>query len=60
MLAEEGYLENDAADTLRKMVKLRNAVVHGDLSVDVSKAQIEGLLKQLRTIAADIEAVRSN
>src|SRR5215831_4620485 len=35
MLAEEGYLENEAADNLRKMVKLRNAVAHGDLSVDV-------------------------
>jgi len=38
------------------MVKLRNAVAHGDLSVDIQEEQVKGLLKQLRAIAADIEA----
>ena len=46
-----------AADYLRKMVKLRNAVVHGDL-VDVPASQIEGLLKQLRAIPSTIEAAQ--
>ena len=59
MLAEEGYLENEAADNLRKMVKLRNAVAHGDLSVDVQGGEVKCLLKQLRAIAADIEATRN-
>jgi len=59
MLAEQGYLENEAADDLRRMVKLRNAVAHGDLSVDVQAAQIKSLLKQLRAIAADMEAARN-
>ena len=58
-LAEEGYLENEAADNLRRMVKLRNAVAHGDLSVDMQGEQVESLLKQLRAIAADIEATRN-
>jgi uncharacterized protein YutE (UPF0331/DUF86 family) len=57
-LAEGGYIENEAADYLRKMVKLRNAVVHGDLSVDVPASQVEGLLKQLRAIASTIEAAQ--
>lgn len=53
-LAEEGYVENDAADRLREMAKLRNAVVHGDFSVDVPVEQVEGLLSQLQGIASDI------
>ena len=56
-LAEEGYLENDAADRLRKMARLRNAVVHGDFSVDVPTEQVESLLKELRAIASNIEAM---
>jgi hypothetical protein len=53
-LAEEGYIENDVADRLREMAKLRDAVVHGDFSVDVPGEQVESLLKQLRGIASDI------
>jgi len=56
MLAEEGYVENETADNLRKMVKLRNSVAHGDLSVEVPEGQVEGLLRGLRAIAANIEA----
>jgi uncharacterized protein YutE (UPF0331/DUF86 family) len=56
-LAEEGYLENEDADRLREMAKLRNAVVHGDLSIDVPTMQVEDLLSQLRAIASDIVSV---
>jgi uncharacterized protein YutE (UPF0331/DUF86 family) len=56
-LAEEGYIENEAADRLREMAKLRNAVVHGDFSVDVPAEVVEGLLEQLQTIASDIMGV---
>jgi uncharacterized protein YutE (UPF0331/DUF86 family) len=58
-LAEEGYLENEAADRLRELVKLRNAVVHGDFSVDIPAPQIYTLLKQLQLIASDIISVTS-
>jgi uncharacterized protein YutE (UPF0331/DUF86 family) len=57
-LAEEGYVENEVADRLRQMVKLRNAVVHGDFTVDVPAEQIEDLLKQLQAIASDIESMK--
>jgi uncharacterized protein YutE (UPF0331/DUF86 family) len=56
-LAEEGYIENEAADSLRAMAKLRNAVVHGDFSVAVPAEQVEGLLGQLQAIASDIMSV---
>jgi hypothetical protein len=58
-LAEEGYIEHEAADRPREMAKLRNAVVHGDFSVDVPAAQVEGLLGQLQAIASDIISVRA-
>jgi hypothetical protein len=56
-LAEEGYVENEAADRLRGMAYLRNAVVHGDLSVEVPVEQVEWLLKQLQAIASDVMSV---
>jgi hypothetical protein len=56
-LAEEGYIENEAADRLRDMAKLRNAVVHGDFSVDVPTEQVEDLLGQLQAIASEIMSV---
>jgi hypothetical protein len=58
-LAEEGYVEKEDADRLREMVKLRNAVVHGDFSVEVPAEQINTLLRQLRLIASDIIGVIS-
>jgi uncharacterized protein YutE (UPF0331/DUF86 family) len=53
-LAEEGYIENEAADRLRQMVKLRNAVIHGDLSVDVPAEQLKDLLEQLQAIGSEV------
>jgi hypothetical protein len=41
------------------MAKLRNAVVHGDLSVQVPVEQVEYLLQQLRLIASDVLSVTS-
>jgi uncharacterized protein YutE (UPF0331/DUF86 family) len=56
-LAEEGYLEHEAAERLREMAKLRNAVVHGDFSINVPTEQVENLLTQLRAILSDITTV---
>lgn len=58
-LAEEGYIENEAADRLREMANLRNAVVHGDFSVDVPAEKVEGLLRQLQAIASNVMSVTS-
>lgn len=59
-LAQEGYLENDAAQRLREMAGLRNAVVHGDLSAIVSSEQVRDLLEQLQAIASGISHASSN
>lgn len=53
-LAEEGYIENEEADHLREMARLRNAVVHGDLSTAVPAEQVESLLGRLRAIVSAI------
>jgi hypothetical protein len=54
ILAEEGYLENDAAADLRRMTSLRNAVVHGDLAADVSADQVAPLIARLHMIASEV------
>ncbi len=56
MLAEDGYIESDAAARLRGMVKLRHAVIHGDLSAEVSTEQVKGMLDDLRQAASGMEA----
>lgn len=55
--AEEGYIESETANRLREMANLRNAVVHGDLSVNVLAGQVEGLLKDLQVVAPEIMSV---
>ena len=38
------------------MVKLRHAVIHGDLSAEVSTEQVKGMLDDLRQAASGMEA----
>jgi uncharacterized protein YutE (UPF0331/DUF86 family) len=56
-LAAEGYLENEEAQRLREMARLRSAAVHGDFSVNVSAEQVEFLLAQLRALNSEIRKV---
>jgi hypothetical protein len=56
-LATEGYIENEEAQRLRDMARLRSAVVHGDFSVNVTADQIEFLVKQLETLRLYISKV---
>ena len=56
-LAADGFVESEVADRLRGLARLRDAVVHGDLSVDVTADQVKMLVRDLRMIASDVEAV---
>jgi len=56
-LAEEGYIENEEAQRLRDMARLRSAVAHGDFSVDVSADQVAFLLEQLKALNSSIAEV---
>ena len=56
-LAADGFVEKAVADRLRGLVGLRDAVVHGDLSVKVPADQVEALARDLRAIASEVEAI---
>ena len=56
-LAEEGYIENEDAQRLRDLAKLRSAVAHGDFSVDVSAEQVDFLVSQLNELTSHIAKV---
>ena len=56
-LAEEGYVEANVATRLRGFATTRNAVAHGNLSVEVTQEQAESLLQDLRSIFTAIEEV---
>jgi uncharacterized protein YutE (UPF0331/DUF86 family) len=58
-LAEEGYLESEAAHDLRQLANRRNAAAHGDLSAVVSAEEIWSLVRRLRVIAAEVIRVAS-
>jgi hypothetical protein len=53
-IAQEGYLENQAAQRLREMTKLRNAAVHGDFSVEIAVSQAVEILEQVKAISSTI------
>lgn len=53
-LAMYGFLEPDTARRLRACAKLRNAVVHGDFSVDVTAEAVARLMSAIRDLAGDV------
>lgn len=50
VLASEGLVTQTEADTLRRAVEMRNAIVHGDLTSKVSSEDIDELLASLRLL----------
>ena len=56
-LAEEGYLDHEPARRLRAMTAARDAVVHGDLSFEVTAEQVDRVFRDLRRVAEEIAAL---
>lgn len=56
VLATEGHITPDEADALRKLAEMRNRFVHGELSVAMTRPQIESFVKILSSLANSIEA----
>lgn len=50
VLASEGFLTPAEADSLRRAVEMRNAVVHGDLSMSVTAELVDELIMLLRLL----------
>lgn len=56
VLASEGLLTPDEADSVRGLVETRNRLIHGDLEVEVSKNAVKDFTRILRTLLSQIEA----
>ncbi len=54
VLATEGLITPDEADTLRELAEIRNRFVHGELNVAMTRAQIESFVKILSSLANSI------
>src|SRR5690348_5239599 len=56
VLATEGRITPDEADNLRELADTRNRFVHGELSVAMTRPQIESFVKILSSLAKGIDA----
>ena len=59
VLASEGYVTPDEADTLRATSTIRNAVVHGQLDSTVEPKMLDGFVAILKTLAELLPAANS-
>jgi uncharacterized protein YutE (UPF0331/DUF86 family) len=50
VLAQGGYLTPTEADKLRRLAEKRNKLIHGDLQVRVSKAEVKRFARVLDTM----------
>jgi len=56
VLAREGYLTPEEADSMREFAELRNRLIHGALDAKVGRNAVDGLLKVLQSVTADLAA----
>jgi hypothetical protein len=54
ILASDGYLTPDEADSLRSAAAARNAVAHGQLDAQIDPAQLDALISAVRTLVAPL------
>lgn len=54
-LAQEGYLSDEDAAQLRDLARIRNEVVHGGLSVRVSREEVGRLIENLESISEKLQ-----
>jgi uncharacterized protein YutE (UPF0331/DUF86 family)/Holliday junction resolvase len=56
VLSSEGYLEPQDADTMRILTDTRNRLVHGALDADVGPADVERLVRIIRSMTSEVVA----
>jgi uncharacterized protein YutE (UPF0331/DUF86 family) len=59
MLGQEGFLPPDEADAIRKLADVRNRLIHGELTVELSQASLDRLLGALGQLGMQ-EPLRRN
>ena len=50
VLAEQGYIDADEASTLRRLALKRNALVHGELSIEVTLEDVDTVLSVIEQV----------
>jgi uncharacterized protein YutE (UPF0331/DUF86 family) len=50
MLGTEGLVDQNSAKTLRDLSRVRNALVHGDLAIDINQRSIDSLNNIIRSL----------
>jgi uncharacterized protein YutE (UPF0331/DUF86 family) len=50
VLAKEGHITPDEADTLRQLGEVRNRFIHGELTAAVDRGQVEAFIKILESL----------
>jgi uncharacterized protein YutE (UPF0331/DUF86 family) len=54
ILAREGYVTPDEADILRRLAETRNRFIHGVLTVEVSRLQVEAFVGILSSLSNNL------
>lgn len=54
MLASEGDITPDEADVMRRSIRVRNGLIHGDLNIEVSAAELLSLIGALKSLLARV------
>jgi uncharacterized protein YutE (UPF0331/DUF86 family) len=55
VLAKEGHVTPDEGDVLRQLVDMRNRFIHGELTIAISRHQVESFVRILSSLAKNIE-----
>jgi len=54
VLAQEGHVTPDEGDALRELVDMRNRFIHGELTVAITRPQVEAFAKILSSLANNV------
>jgi uncharacterized protein YutE (UPF0331/DUF86 family) len=60
VLAKEGYVTPDEADVLRELADMRTRFIHGELTVEARRPQVEALLEILSSLAGTIHTTEAH
>lgn len=60
VLAQEGHITPDEGDALRQLVDMRNRFIHGELTVAISRPQVESFVKTLSSLANKIDISKAH
>jgi uncharacterized protein YutE (UPF0331/DUF86 family) len=60
VLAKEGYITPDEADVVRQLADMRTRFIHGELTIEANRPQVEAFLKMLSSLASKLHATETH